>query len=89
MSADTRGIRERADEWVKENYMKLPGSGGAVIKEAMARFAESEREQCCKDVCVACRTGARLILTDAGTYTHEEGYCRAAAIRVRARQEGS
>lgn len=44
---------------------------------------KEERELCCKDVCVACRTGARLIHTDAGSYTHEEGYCVAAAIRNR------
>lgn len=58
------------------------GIWGITIEE-IAAFAESIVEQCCKDVCVACRTGARLIHTEAGNYTHEEGYCVADAIRSR------
>jgi len=52
--------------------------------EKAADFAESERkearEECARAVCVACRTGARLIHTKDGIFTHEEGRCEASEI---------
>lgn len=95
MSADTRGIRELAREFVNAKY---PDGDFAQYTDPIedlindcAAFAESIVEQCCKDVCIGCADtelwGAAVF--DDGYWLHRstspnaELPCDAAAIRSR------
>lgn len=96
MSADTRGIRELAEQFWDSpegqlllKSIELPmdtteSEDDRLIGTTFASaFAESIVEQCCKEICSLCRDGVELDEDGLHTFENNIWGCAAAAIRSR------